>query len=218
MPYVRLKMAMSLDGRTAMSSGESQWITGEAARRDVQLMRARSSAIVTGIDTVLMDDPSMNVRLSPQELVISGEVRQPLRVVLDSRLRFPVNAKIGGNNNDVLVITSSDATRDDLLCRVVKVASRDSRVDLQQAMETLADMEINEVHVEAGAVLGGAMLQQQLVDEIVIYMAPCLMGNEARGLFSLPGLSEMKHRISLDIQDVRSIGKDMRVTAKPLYT
>lgn len=218
LPYVRLKMAMSLDGRTAMSSGESQWITGEAARRDVQLMRARSSAIVTGIDTVLMDDPSMNVRLSPQELVISGEVRQPLRVVLDSRLRFPVNAKIGGNNNDVLVITSSDATRDDLLCRVVKVASRDSRVDLQQAMETLADMEINEVHVEAGAVLGGAMLQQQLVDEIVIYMAPCLMGNEARGLFSLPGLSEMKHRISLDIQDVRSIGKDMRVTAKPLYT
>ena len=217
LPYVRLKMAMSLDGRTAMSSGESQWISSEASRRDVQFLRARSSAVLTGIDTVLMDNPSMNVRLTAEELGIEGEVRQPLRVVLDSQLRFPASAQLCENSGDVLVMTSTQQSVDDFPCRVVKVASQDDRIDLQQAMKILADMEINELHVEAGATLGGALLQQRLVDELIIYMAPHLMGNEARGLFTLPGLSEMKHRISLDILDVRSIGKDLRITARPLH-
>lgn len=212
LPYVRVKMAMSLDGRTAMASGESQWITGQAARQDVQLLRARSSAILTGIGTVLSDDPSMNVRLSAQELNVD-EVRQPLRVVLDSGLRFPAKAKIAEVEGDVLIMTTSKNDIDN----AVQLPEKNGHVDLKAALKYLAEMEINEVHVEAGAILSGAFLQQQLVDEIVVYMAPHIMGDEARGLFSLPGLSKMKDRISLDIQDVRMLGKDLRITAKPVY-
>ena len=216
LPYVRVKLAMSLDGRTAMASGESQWITGDAARHDVQLLRARSSAVLTGIDTVLTDDPSMNVRLSKEELGVD-EIRQPLRVVMDSKLRFPAATKIEKVDGDVLVMTTSKKKIDDSTCQVVHVVEKDGHVDLKAALKYLAKKEINEVHVEAGAVLSGAFLQQQLVDEIVVYMAPHIMGDEARGLFALPGLSKMKDRISLDIQDVRMLGKDLRITAKPEY-
>ncbi|MCW8922724.1 MAG: bifunctional diaminohydroxyphosphoribosylaminopyrimidine deaminase/5-amino-6-(5-phosphoribosylamino)uracil reductase RibD [Gammaproteobacteria bacterium] len=212
LPYVRVKLAMSLDGRTAMASGESQWITGEAARHDVQLLRARSSAVLTGIGTVLSDDPSMNVRLSAEELNVD-EVRQPLRIVLDSGLRFPARAKIAEVEGDVLVMTTSENDVDN----AATLPENDGHVDLKAALKYLAEKEINEVHVEAGAILSGAFLQQQLVDEIVVYMAPHIMGDEARGLFALPGLSKMKDRISLDIQDVRMLGKDLRITAKPEY-
>ncbi|MCK4706461.1 MAG: bifunctional diaminohydroxyphosphoribosylaminopyrimidine deaminase/5-amino-6-(5-phosphoribosylamino)uracil reductase RibD [Gammaproteobacteria bacterium] len=212
LPYVRCKLAMSLDGRTVMASGESKWITGEAARQDVQLLRARSSAILTGIGTVLSDDPSMNVRLSAQELNVD-EVRQPLRVVLDSGLRFPAKAKIAEVEGDVLIMTTSRNDVDN----AVQLAEKNGHVDLNAALNYLAEQEINEIHVEAGAILSGAFLQQQLVDEIVVYMAPHIMGDEARGLFALPGLSKMKDRISLDIQDVRMLGKDLRITAKPVY-
>lgn len=212
LPYVRVKMAMSLDGRTAMASGESQWITGDAARQNVQLLRARSSAVLTGIGSVLSDDPSMNVRLSADELNID-EVRQPLRVVLDSELRFPAKAKIAEVEGDVLIMTTSKNDVDN----AVQLPEKDGHVDLKAALKYLAKIEINEVHVEAGAILSGAFLQQQLVDEIVVYMAPHIMGDEARGLFALPGLSKMKDRISLDIQDVRMLGKDLRITAKPVY-
>jgi len=212
LPYVRVKMAMSLDGRTAMASGESQWITGQAARKDVQLLRARSSAILTGIGTVLSDDPFMNVRISAQELNVD-EVRQPLRVVLDSGSRFPARAKIAEVDGDVLIMTTSKNDLDN----AVQLPEKDGHVDLNAALNYLAEQEINEIHVEAGAILSGAFLQQQLVDEIVVYMAPHIMGDEARGLFALPGLSKMKDRISLDIQDVRMLGKDIRITAKPVY-
>ena len=221
LPFVRVKMAMSLDGRTAMASGESQWITGDAARRDVQLLRARSSAVLTGIATVLADDPSMNVRLSKDELGVDV-IRQPLRVVLDSQLRFPASAKIAEVEGDLLVMTTSNdaASKNDSgkSCQVVQVEAKDGRVDLKAALQYLAEKEINEVHVEAGAVLSGAFLQQQLADEIVVYMAPHIMGDEAKGLFTLPGLSQMKDRISLNIQDVRMLGKDIRITATPEYS
>ena len=221
LPYVRVKMAMSLDGRTAMASGESQWITGDAARQDVQLLRARSSAVLTGIGTVLSDDPLMNVRMSAEKLKVD-EVRQPLRVVLDSDLRFPSGAKMLEADGDVLVMTTANVAAaknivDDLSCTVVQIAEKDGQVDLKAALKYLADKEINEVHVEAGSVLSGVFLQQQLVDEIIVYMAPHIMGDEARGLFTLPGLSEMKDRILLDIQDVRLLGKDIRITACPKY-
>lgn len=216
LPYVRVKMAMSLDGRTAMASGESQWITGKAARQDVQLLRARSSAVLTGITTVLSDDPSMNVRLSAQALSVD-EIRQPLRVVLDSQLRFPEKAKIAEVDGDLLIMTTSKNDVDNATYQIVRLAEKDGHVDLKAALKYLAEKEINEIHVEAGAVLSGAFLQQQLVDEIVVYMAPHIMGDEARGLFSLPGLSKMKDRISLDIQDVRMLAKDLRITAKPVY-
>ena len=217
LPYVCVKMAMSMDGRTAMASGESQWITDKAARRDVQFLRARSSVILTGIDTVLSDNPSMNVRLSAKELDIEGEVRQPTRVVLDSQMRFPTDANICKPEGNVLILTASDASKIIPGCDVEKVPAVGGHVDLHKAMKLLADKEFNEVHVEAGAKLSGALLKNQLVDELVFYIAPYLMGDEARGLFSLPGLSEMKDKISLDIQNVRMIGKDMRITARPIY-
>lgn len=214
LPYVRVKMAMSLDGRTAMASGESQWITGQAARRDVQFLRARSSVILTGIDTVLSDNPSMNVRLSAEELGISGDVRQPMRVVLDSQLRFPPGANICKQDSNVLVVTSSESTNDVADCMVEIVPASGGHVDLKAVMKLLADKEVNEVHVEAGPKLCGALIDNKLVDELIIYMAPHLMGDEAKGLFTMPGLSNMKHRVSLDIHDIRSIGKDLRITAK----
>jgi diaminohydroxyphosphoribosylaminopyrimidine deaminase/5-amino-6-(5-phosphoribosylamino)uracil reductase len=224
LPFVRVKMAMSLDGRTAMRSGESQWITGEAARKDVQKLRARSSSILTGINTVLEDNPSLNVRLSQRELGIDGPVRQPMRVVLDSHLRFPDDASMCDleHGGEVLIITTEDITDDiakvdNIKGRVVKVPGKNDQVNLHDALKLLADEEQNEVHVEAGAVLCGALVQQKFVDEIVIYMAPHLMGDDARGLFSLPGLSKMKDRISLDILDVRSVGKDLRIDARPVY-
>ena len=217
LPYVRIKMAMSLDGRTAMASGESQWITGAAARQDVQLLRARSSAILTGIGTVLSDDPSMNVRLSAEALQVD-EVRQPLRVVLDSSLHFPAKAKIAEAGGEVLVMSTVKAETENQHCRFVQVAEKNGLVDLRAALQYLAAHEVNEVHVEAGAILSGAFLQQQLADEIVVYMAPHIMGDEAKGLFALPGLTQMKDRISLDIQDVRMLGKDLRIIAKPVYS
>jgi len=220
-PYVRLKMGMSLDARTAMASGESQWITGEAARRDVQFMRARSSAVLTGSGTVLADDPSMNVRLSAEELNIEGEVRQPLRVVLDSQLQTPASAKILKGEGDCWLLRSAQQTNDKpaMADNVIQILDdKDGHVDLSEAMTFLAKQEINLVHVEAGARLSGALLQAQLVDEIVLYVAPVIMGNDARGLFSLPGLSKMKDRLQLSISDVRSIGKDIKITAQPQYS
>ncbi|MGD2053780.1 MAG: bifunctional diaminohydroxyphosphoribosylaminopyrimidine deaminase/5-amino-6-(5-phosphoribosylamino)uracil reductase RibD [Gammaproteobacteria bacterium] len=213
-PFVRVKLAMSLDGRTAMASGESQWITGEAARSDVQRLRARSSVIMTGIDTVLHDDPSLNVRLTSEQLRITGEVRQPHRVVLDSQLRFPPAAKMLSLQGKTTVVTVKQG-RSELSCDVVSLDAVDGKLDLTSVMSWLAGMQANEVHVEAGATLCGALLQDKLVDEIVVYIAPHLMGNHARGLFDLPGLEHMADRIRLDFSDVRRIGKDLRIIATP---
>lgn len=213
LPFVRVKLAMSLDGRTAMASGESKWISGEAARADVQKFRARSSAILTGIGTVLADDPQLDVRLDAEY----GEIVQPLRVVVDSQLRFPKTARMLNCGGGVLVATtqSSPAAAD---YEVVQLAAKGKGVDLRALLKLLAQREINEIHVEAGANLCGALLQEKLVDEIVIYQAPHIMGDAARGLFALPGLSEMNQRIELVFNDVRSIGKDLRITARPAYS
>lgn len=224
LPYVRCKLAASLDGRTAMASGESKWITSEAARRDVQLLRARSSAILTGIGTLLADDPSMNVRLEPQDLPgmdLGGRVRQPLRVVLDSGLRAPPDAHMLGLPGATLIAC---VDRDPVHAMRLESAGasvyvcpgRGDRVDLRSLLRYLARQEINEVLIEAGPTLTGAALREGLVDEIVLYLAPHLMGDCARGLFRLPGLERMQDRIELDISDVRSVGRDLRITAMPL--
>lgn len=213
-PFVRIKMAMSLDGRTAMASGESQWISAEASRADVQHLRARSSVILTGVDTVIHDDPSLNVRLSAAELGIEGEVRQPRRVVLDSRLRFPSGAKMLALEGNTTVLTTEEHEQQ-LSCEVVRLESAEGRLDLSHVMSWLNDMEVNEVQVEAGAVLCGALLENKLVDEIVVYIAPHIMGSDARGLFNLPGLDSMADRIRLEFIDVRHIGQDLRITAVP---
>ncbi len=221
LPYVRCKLAASLDGRTAMASGESQWITSDAARRDVQLLRARSSAIVTGVDTVIADDPSLNVRLRPPQVpgVDSPELlRQPVRVVLDSRLRLSPEAKMLGLPGQTWVLCSqAHPERRRVLeargARVVELPGREGRLDLQAVFRFLGEEQINEVLVEAGPTLGGAVLGERLIDELVIYLAPHLMGDESRGLFRLPGLQRMCERIPLAVSELRRVGTDFRITA-----
>ncbi|HDK38523.1 MAG TPA: bifunctional diaminohydroxyphosphoribosylaminopyrimidine deaminase/5-amino-6-(5-phosphoribosylamino)uracil reductase RibD, partial [Thiolapillus brandeum] len=218
LPWVRCKLAMSLDGRTAMASGESVWITGEDARRDVQRLRARSSAVLTGIGTVLADDPSLNVRLSPEDLpgvATADYPRQPLRVVLDSSLRIPEDARLFSLQGPVLIFHSrGDAIKAQRLQdRGVSVVRLEGGLDLPRVMQKLAEQEINEVLIEAGPTLAGAAVQSGVVDELVIYMAPHLMGHQARGLFHLPGLEKMADRIELQIQDIRQVGKDVRINA-----
>lgn len=218
-PFVRVKLAMSLDGRTAMASGESQWITGPAARRDVQRLRARSAAVLTGMGTVRADDPGLDVRLTAGELGIDGPVRQPLRVVLDTRLECPPEARLFRTGGPVLILTGErDASRyAPLLSRgaeVAAVALAGERPDLHAVMALLAEREVNEVHVEAGPELCGALMRDGLVDELVIYMAPHLMGSDARGLMDL-GLQRMEERIALEIEDIRAVGSDWRIVARP---
>ncbi|MCG6942067.1 MAG: bifunctional diaminohydroxyphosphoribosylaminopyrimidine deaminase/5-amino-6-(5-phosphoribosylamino)uracil reductase RibD [Thiohalocapsa sp.] len=220
LPYVRCKLAASLDGRTAMASGESQWITSPEARRDVHRLRARSSAIVTGIGTVLADDPSMNVRLEPEEFpsLWPGELpRQPLRVVVDSRLRMPLDARMLQLPGATLIATCEDGPK--AIARAnaagaevcVLPADPAGRVDLHLLLRRLAEREINEVLIEAGPTLAGAAMALGLVNELVLYLAPHLMGDAARGLFHLPGLERMEQRIGLVIDDVRRVGVDLRL-------
>lgn len=222
LPYVRCKMAMSLDGRTAMASGESQWITGPEARRDVQLFRARSSAVLTGIGTVLADDPSLNVRLSSKELHDLGPeypVRQPMRVVLDSRLSMSPEARMLGLAGETLVLCRHlDEARAEPLrqtgARVEAIGGEGDRLDLEKTLRRLAELAINEVWLEAGPTLAGALLAAGLVDELVLYLAPHLMGDGARGLFHLPGIGRMADRIGLEIKDLRHLGRDLRLMAR----
>jgi diaminohydroxyphosphoribosylaminopyrimidine deaminase/5-amino-6-(5-phosphoribosylamino)uracil reductase len=224
MPWVRVKMAMSLDGRTAMASGESQWITATDARQDVQKYRASADAILTGQGTLLADDPSLNVRLSADDLMIEGEVRQPVRVVLDEDLRISEQAKMLSLEGETWIYTCSENQQkkqrlEQQGATVIDIASDDNHyLQLKQVLNDLAVREINEVHVEAGQTLTGALLEQGFVDELVIYMAPVVMGGEARGLFAMPSLQIMKDRIHLEIKDIRAIGQDWRIIAIPSKT
>ena len=214
-PYVRSKIAMSLDGRTAMASGESQWITGTEARQDVQKLRARSSAVVTGTGTVLVDDPALTVRPEGDWYPKQSSIRQPLRVVVGNE-PLAHDARLLAEPSSVLLVTSR-ANEADLPCDTLKLAEDKGHVDLTAMMEQLANREINEVMVEAGSVLNGALLEAKLIDELIIYMAPKLMGDSAKGLFHLPDLQTMAQNIELTITDIRAVGKDWRITAKPNY-
>lgn len=223
LPWVRVKMGMSLDGRTAMSSGESQWITGSDARADVQRLRASADAILTGSGTVLADDPSLNIRATATELGLDTandkrlEVRQPLRVVLDSALKMSPQSKMLRLEGKTVIYTCSDESNKQQVleksgANVIQIKpDAVGRVPLKPVLQDLAQQQINEVHVEAGATLCGALLQQQLVDEIVLYMAPTIMGADARGLFNLPELAQMKDKIDVTIQDIRAVGDDWRI-------
>ncbi len=224
-PYVRCKLAMSLDGRTAMASGESQWITGEAARRDVQLLRARSSAILTGIDTVLADDPSMNVRVAAVELPGVGSddyLRQPLRVVLDTRLRMLPRTSMLSLPGETLVICGEVAPADTEAelraagADVLRLPQLGGQIDLQRLLAALAERAVNEVLVESGPTLAGAMLQAWLVDELIVYQAPHLMGHAARELVRLPGLERIADRLAFAYTDVRRVGGDLRISLRPV--
>jgi diaminohydroxyphosphoribosylaminopyrimidine deaminase / 5-amino-6-(5-phosphoribosylamino)uracil reductase len=215
-PRVTVKLGASLDGRTAMASGESRWITGAAAREDVQRLRGESCAIVTGIGTVLADDPRLDVRL-PEDLTCG---RQPLRVVLDGSLRITPGAKILAPPGHAVVLTARTAAPEAaaLRGRGVEVESlpRDGAgLDLQALLVLLAGRECNEVLVEAGPALAGAFVAARLVDRLVVYLAPALLGADARGMFALPGLTRMAERLQWRFTDVRPVGEDLRITAEP---
>ncbi|MDG4554940.1 MAG: bifunctional diaminohydroxyphosphoribosylaminopyrimidine deaminase/5-amino-6-(5-phosphoribosylamino)uracil reductase RibD [Candidatus Competibacter sp.] len=211
-PFVRVKLAMSLDGRTALVSGESQWLTGEAARQDVQRLRARASAILTGIGTLLADDPSLNVRLP-------DAARQPPRVILDTGLRTPPTARTLRLPGSVLIFTAVADTALQVPLRaagaeVVVTPHAEQGLNLHAVMAELARRECNELHVECGPTLAGALLQARLVDELVVYMAPLLLGDKARGLFELPTLTRMRDRWELEIVEMQAVGWDWRLTLR----
>ncbi|MFI0471703.1 bifunctional diaminohydroxyphosphoribosylaminopyrimidine deaminase/5-amino-6-(5-phosphoribosylamino)uracil reductase RibD [Halomonas sp. HMF6819] len=224
-PFVRLKMAMSLDGRTAMGSGESQWITGPEARRQVQRLRARSSAILSGVESIILDDARLTVRaeqlgLENAETVVA---RQPLRVIMDSTLRLPLAAACLQELGQTLVITTeahSDEKRQKLEAAGARIhvmpAVKAGRVSLSDMLGFLSsEYDVNEVLVETGATLAGALLDAALIDELQLFVAPTLLGGEARPLFALQGLSEMADQKRLDIQDIRAVGSDWRIIATP---
>lgn len=209
MPWVRSKIAASLDGHTALNNGTSKWITGEAARSDVQHWRARSCAVLTGVGTVLADDPLLNVRIE------SG--RQPLRVILDSHLRLPPTARILGGGALVYTASADVARRAALQQRgaeVVQLPGTNGQVDLSAVLRDLAQRGCNEVLVETGRTLNGALLQAGLVDELVLYLAPQLLGDAARGMADLGELTQLQQRVDLHWQDVRQVGGDLRIVAR----
>lgn len=216
-PYVRSKIAASLDGRTALSNGKSQWITSEPARQDVQRWRAQSCVVMTGVGTVLADNPSMIVRLE-------GATRQPLRVIVDGQLKTPHDSKMldatSLQHSPVLIAYAQDESHQakdlqaagaELLC----LPNANEHVDLSTLMKHLAQRGVNEVLVEAGQGLNGALLTANLIDEFIFYYAPKLMGSDAKAMFAIPALTEMQQVKALKILDVRQIGCDIRLRAKP---
>jgi diaminohydroxyphosphoribosylaminopyrimidine deaminase/5-amino-6-(5-phosphoribosylamino)uracil reductase len=211
-PWVRVKLATSLDGRTALASGESRWISSDASRADVQKWRARSSAILTGSGTVLADDPRLNVRLDELDV-------QPVRVILDSRFRTPRRAQLFQQPGPVWLIGHAaypvPAWIDAFDATAMQFTGADGLPDLVQVMNWLAEQEINEIQVEAGPRLCGALMAAGLVDEVLVYLAPQLLGSGSRGSFDLPGLESMADRVNLEWVDSRRIGPDLRLRLRP---
>jgi diaminohydroxyphosphoribosylaminopyrimidine deaminase/5-amino-6-(5-phosphoribosylamino)uracil reductase len=218
-PLTRVKLAMSLDGRTALANGESRWITGEAAREDVHRWRARSSAVLTGIGTVLADDPRLDVRLPDAGGVVR---RQPLRVVLDSQLRTPPQARLLETPGEVLIFTALVSPEDPraagLTERGVRLESLPpdgERVSLPAVLDRLGELEMNEVFVEAGATLAGELLRQSLADELLLYVGPRLLGPSARGLVALPPLARLADAPSFRLLEMQQVGEDLRLRLRP---
>lgn len=210
LPWVRSKIGMSLDGRTALANGVSQWITGEAARRDVQHWRARSCAVLTGIGTVLADDAQLNVR----DMAVK---RQPLRVVLDSHLRMSPGARILQGGGKTLIYAAQGEQSIALRNAGAEIAvlpDAAGKVDLEAMLRDLAQRGVNEVLVEAGSILNGALLRAGLVDELLLYVAPQLLGDAARGIAQLGELTALEQRIDLNWQDIRQVGADLRILAR----
>lgn len=236
-PFVRCKMAASLDGRTALANGQSQWLTGTAARADVHRQRARASAVMTGIGTLLADDPALDARSDEPEL----RILQPTRVILDSCLRTPPSARTLGLDGEVIVFCAGSndaalagrrAALEAAGARVEAVAGANAAavgaaaagtgavggpgLDLGAVLDRLGERQCNTVWLEAGPTLAGAMLAAGLVDELVLYLAPCLLGDTARGLFALPALERLDERYRLAIDSVATVADDLRIIARPV--
>lgn len=211
-PWIRSKLAISLDGRTALANGASRWISSAAAREDTQHWRARSSAILTASGTVLADDPLLTVRLP-------GSWRQPKRVIVDGGLRTPPNARIFTEPGEIWIATTvADETRQAALvsagAKMLVLPAHDGHTNLMALAQQLAETGCNEVLVEAGAGLNGALLQAGLIDEFLVYLAPHLLGDTARGMFHLPALVDMQARRELLLTDLRHVGADIRMLAR----
>lgn len=221
-PLVRVKLAMSLDGRTAMAGGESRWITGPAARRDVQHWRAQSGAVVTGIGTVLADDPGLDVRpedMSKRASRLARPLRQPLRVVLDSRFRTPPGARVLQRDGAVLIAGSAPPGPRQAALReraeLLALEGDGGRPSPLALLEVLARRGINDVLVEAGPTLAGAFVHGGLADELILYAAPTLLGSDARPLLELPGITRMSQQLRLEIIDLARVGRDLRLRLRP---
>ena len=211
-PFITSKLAMSLDGRTALANGQSQWITSDLARHDVQYLRAQSSAIMTGINTVLADNPALTVRLPDTNVV------QPLRIILDSRLQMPLNTKMAQLNGETWLLTCNTNLKQqqpliELGFKIFVLPEINNRLDLKAVIAFLGDKQINNVLIEAGAILNGALLTANLIDEYIIYIAPCILGDAGRGLFKLPqALQSMNDKKLLQLKETRQVGEDLRLT------
>jgi diaminohydroxyphosphoribosylaminopyrimidine deaminase/5-amino-6-(5-phosphoribosylamino)uracil reductase len=209
-PWVRVKIAASLDGKTALSNGRSQWITGPEARLDGHRFRARACAVMTGIGTVKDDDPQLNVREVQTP-------RQPVRIVVDSRLETPASARILAAGTVIAAATregANAASLTELGAEIIALPNASGKVDLEALMLELGRRGINELHVEAGYKLNGSLLRENLVDELVLYLAPHILGDSARGMFELPALDDLSGRHECELKDVRSVGADLRVVAR----
>lgn len=221
LPWVTAKMATSLDGKTALANGVSQWITGPDARSDVQRHRAESCAILTGSGTVLADDPSLNVRYSElgqaQDELAEDKVRQPLRVIIDSKNQLHNKLKIFQIPGDVLVVNLSHNTQIPEHVAQWQAPMYKGKVDLRETLKELAEEHINWVWVEAGANMLGAMMQEQLVDEVIYYIAPKLLGNPSQGSLEIPEIEEMDQAYELNWTDLRMVGNDIKITAGVRY-
>ncbi len=217
-PWLRLKLAMSLDGRTALANGVSQWITSEASRTDVQHWRARSSAILTGAGTVLADNPRLDVRLPPEG---DEPRRQPIRVVLDSKLRTPADARLFTTGGEVVILTSSEpdmarvAALEQRGAQIEAMPLEEGRVDLAAALQRLAELQVNEVLVEAGYTLAGELLRRSLIDEMLLYIAPKLLGPQARALIEMPRLDHLENAPEFALEGVKRLGDDLCVRLRP---
>lgn len=210
-PWVRMKVAASLDGRTALANGASQWITGEAARRDGHHFRARACALLTGIGTVMDDDPRLDVRHVDTP-------RQPLKVLVDSRLEVPEGARLLAYGSVLVAAARADNMKAEALrargVEVLMLPNPHGKVDLPELVRELGRRGMNEVHVEAGARLNGSLLREGCVDELLVYLASSIVGDTGLGMFSLPELTDLAQRIRLSVRDLARVGEDIRVIAR----
>lgn len=217
LPWVTVKSASSLDGKTSLSNGDSKWITSEHARKDVQKLRAMHDSILTGIGTVLSDNPSLNVRLPMSEFDYAQEILQPVRVVIDYDLKIPSGAKLLSLDGNTIIYTGSDSDDREISdidqVNVIKFSGQNRKFNLYDVLKDLADQQINSVLVEAGPNLLGELIQAKLIDEWISYIAPIFMGDKANSLLNIDTVTHMDHCVSLECTDFRKIGDNFKITS-----
>ena len=221
MPWVTVKLASSLDGKTALGNGQSQWITAAQARQDVQRHRAKSCAILSGSGTVLADDPSLNVRYQEtglrEDVLGEQDLRQPLRVILDGRNQLHAYLLLFTLPGDILIINSRPNAQLPAGVKQWQAPYHNNQLDLSQVFKHLGTLQLNHIWVEAGAKLAGALLQNRLIDELILYQAPKLLGDKGQDMFAIDELTSMRQAYKLDWQDIRQLGGDIKLTGLLQY-